>query len=178
MAKYDKNKILSLLHESDTAPTSNQKGRKLEELVKYIFSEVDGVTHYASNLINNTGSQEIDVTFRNDIRQSPLYFLGNLIITECKNTAYPTGSRDINWFVDKVKTSLSTRGVLISLQGITGVASGEHYGHAQIRDALLARQVIILTINRIELLSLNYAEDLVEMLFIKDMKLALERTVV
>ena len=42
------------------------KGRKLEELVRYVFEKIPGVEFYKSNIINNPGSEEIGVAFFNN----------------------------------------------------------------------------------------------------------------
>ena len=50
MARYSNPNIKRLLAESDTAPTNAVKGAKLEELVRYLFDRIPGVSFYKANV--------------------------------------------------------------------------------------------------------------------------------
>lgn len=177
MAKYSKAKIAKLLHESDTAPNTDVKGAKLEELVRYLFCKVPQVTFYGANLLDGVRAHELDVVFDNDTRNSDLYFLDTAIITECKNTANPIGSADVGWFIRKLQDRVATSGILISLNGITGEADGVSNAHSEILNALVRDGIRILVVKRAELLDFDSSDDLVELLKRKIMKLTIERTI-
>lgn len=177
MARYSQNTINRLLSESDNAASPDIKGAKLEELVKYLFDKVPGVTFYASNILDGVRAHELDVIFANDQRNSDLYFLDFIIITECKNTVNRIGSHDVGWFVRKLQDRGATTGILISLSGITGEADGQSNAHSEIINSLLRDKIRILVIKREDILSFQNTNDMVELLKRKIMKLTIERTI-
>jgi len=178
MARYSQKNIARLLYESDSTSNTDIKGAKLEELVKYLFDKVSGVSYYSSDIVDNEGAQELDVIFSNDIRNSDLYFLDFIIITECKNTDHRTGSRDIRWFIDKLKDRGVKTGILVSLNGITGVAHKGKNAHSEIINALNRDGIKVLVISREEILAFSDTNDLARVLKQKIMKLTIERTIV
>ncbi|MCK4297267.1 MAG: restriction endonuclease [Candidatus Marinimicrobia bacterium] len=177
MARYSQNTIVRLLRESDNAPNSYVKGEKLEELVKYLFDKVTGVTFYAANTLDGVRAHELDVIFSNDQRRSDLYFLEFIIITECKNTANRIGSHDVRWFISKLQDRGVKTGLLISLNGITGEADGQISAHSEIINALNRDGTKVLVIMREDILSFSNTNDLVGLLKRKIMKLTIERTI-
>ena len=52
MARYSNPNIRRLLNESDSAPNSDVKGDKLEELVKYLFDKIRGVNFHQKNVLD------------------------------------------------------------------------------------------------------------------------------
>jgi len=177
MARYSQNTISRLLRESDNAPNSDVKGGKLEELVSYLFDKVPGVSFYAANTLDGVRAHELDVIFSNDQRNSDLYFLDFIIITECKNTANRIGSHDVRWFISKLQDRGVKTGVLISLSGITGEADGQSNAHSEIINALNRDGTKVLVIKRDDILSFSNTGDLVGLLQRKIMKLTIERTI-
>jgi len=177
MAKYSQRKISRLISESDTAPDSDTKGAKLEELVRYLFCKVPKVTFYGANILDGNRAHELDVVFNNDTRYSELYFLDHSIITECKNTANPTSSAQVGWFVRKLQDRMASTGILISLNGITGEANGVNNAHSEILNALVRDKIRILVIRRTDILAFRETGDLVKLLKKKILKLTIERTI-
>ncbi len=177
MAIYSIPTINRLLNESDNAPNTAVKGAKLEELVRYLFCKIPRVDFYKSNVLDGVRAHELDVIFRNDTRHSELYFLDYTIITECKNTASPTSSAQVGWFVRKLQDRFATTGILISLSGITGRADGVSSAHSEILNALTRDNIRILVITREDILNFQNTNDLVILLQRKIMKLTIERTI-
>jgi hypothetical protein len=177
MAKYSKAKIAAFLSESDNAPNADEKGAKLEELVRYLFCKIPKVVFYGANILDGVRAHELDVVFDNDTRYSDLYFLDTAIITECKNTANPISSADVGWFIRKLQDRVATSGILISLNGITGEADGVNNAHSEILTALVRDGIRLLVIKRADILSFNSTDDLVELLKRKIMKLTIEKTI-
>lgn len=177
MARYSQTKIARLITESDTAPNTDVKGAKLEELVRYLFCKIRKVTFYGANILDGARAHELDVVFDNDTRHSELYFLDHAIITECKNTANPIGSHQVGWFIRKLQDRFTTSGILISLSGITGEADGVNNAHSEIINALTRDGIRILVIKRDDILGFQTTDDLVELLKRKIMKLTIERTI-
>ena len=177
MARYSNAKIRRLLHESDTAPNTDVKGDKLEELVKYLFDKVPGVNFYKKNVLDGVRAHELDVVFKNDKRSSDLYFLDFVIITECKNTGNRLGSIGVRWFIDKLRDCGVSTGILISLSGITGVADGVSNAHSEVINAVIRDKVSVLILTREEIEPLTTTDELVNILTDKILSLAIERTV-
>ena len=91
------------------------KGRKLEELVRYVFEKIPGVEFYKSNIINNPGSEEIDVASFNNKATKGFSFLENLLLVECKNWSSPVGANHVREFTTKLKHRACAYGVLGSV---------------------------------------------------------------
>lgn len=178
MARYSNAHIRQLLHESDTAATADLKGDKLEQLVKYLFERVPGVSFFEKNVLDGPRAHELDVVFINDQRTSPLYFLDFAIITECKNTANRLSSDGVGWFVTKLRARGATKGILISLSGITGVADGVSNAHSEVLDALNAHGISVLLLDRQEVENLSNTDELVTQLQRKILRLTLMRRII
>lgn len=146
MAIYSKVKINKLLNECKNETNTHRKGRKLEELVRYIFCKVPKVSHYGSNLLDGNRAHEIDVIFNNDTRFSELYFLGPSIITECKSSNDPTSSAQVGWFIRKLQDRVTNIGILISLNGITGNSDDGTSAYSEIISAVIRDRIRILLI--------------------------------
>ncbi|MGV3589472.1 MAG: restriction endonuclease [Adhaeribacter sp.] len=177
MARYSKRTIATLLSESDNAPNADVKGAKLEELVRYLFDKIPGVSFYAANTLDGVRAHELDVIFSNDQRSSDLYFMDFIIITECKNTSSRIGSADVRWFISKLQDRGVKTGVLISLSGITGESDGQSNAHSEIINALNRDGTKVLVIKRDDILTFLNTNDLVGLLKRKIMKLTIERTI-
>ena len=177
MARYSNPYIRRLLLDSDTAPTADAKGDILEELTKYLFDKVRGVSFHKKNVLDGVRAHELDVVFKNDKRISDFYFLDYVIITECKNTANPLGSMGVRWFIDKLRDCGVSSGILISLSGITGVADGISNAHSEVINAVIRDKVTVLLLSRAEIEVLTTTDELVKLLQDKILALTIERTV-
>lgn len=177
MPKYSQNKIKQLLEKSDNALNSDTKGAILEQLVRYLFSRIPGVTFYAANVLDGVRAHELDVVFSNDTRTSDLYFLDFIIITECKNTAKHVGADAVRWFISKLQDRGVKTGVLISLCGITGEYDNCSHAHSEIINALNRDGIKVLVVKREDILSFIETKDLVILLQKKIMTLTIERTI-
>ena len=175
MAKYSSEKIRRMISESDNAPNSYIKGEKLEELVRYIFDKVPGVSFYEKNILDQGRTHEIDLAFWNLQIQSQLSFLDPVIIVECKNTGRALGSSRVGWFVRKLQDSGVRYGILVSLSGITGESDSQSNAHSEILDAQKRDGIKILVIKRQELFTLSTTNDLSSLLQRKILKLTLHK---
>ncbi|MCK4604710.1 MAG: restriction endonuclease [Deltaproteobacteria bacterium] len=177
MARYSAAKIQEMLEESDNAATADEKGDKLEILIRYIFDKVPGVTFYQKNILDRNRTHELDLAFWNLQSQSAICFLDPVIIVECKNTAQPLGGTGVGWFVRKLQDRGISYGILVSLSGITGQADGHSNAHSEVLSALTRDGIKILLIDRQELLSLANTDDLVELLKTKILRLTLYKAI-
>lgn len=143
--------IATLLAEGDGVPTAFEKGRKLEKLIVYAFGKIPGVKFYKSNVVNNAGSEEVDVAFFNNKQKSGFPFLEYLLLVECKNWSAAVGAIHVREFATKLEHRACAYGVLIAANGITGNAQDRTAAHDAIRMALAVRHISIIVITRAEL---------------------------
>ena len=177
MARYSKAKIQEMLEESDNAESAYEKGDKLEQLIRYVFDKVPGVSFHEKNILDQNRAHELDLAFWNLQSQSSICFLDPVIIVECKNTGRPLSSNGVGWFVRKLQDRGVRYGVLVSLSGITGQADGLNNAHSEVLSALTRDGIKILLIDRQELLSLSNTDDLVELLKTKILRLTLHKAI-
>jgi hypothetical protein len=177
MSRYSKKRIRALLRESDTASTADKKGEKLEELARYLFEKVSGISFYGRNILDGNRAHELDVVFWNPSNLSEIGFLDLVLIIECKNTGNPVSSADVGWFIRKLQDRGANYAILIALSGITGAASGVDNAHSEILSALVRDKIKVLVVTRQEILDLNDTADLVELLKKKILTLTLYKTV-
>jgi Restriction endonuclease len=177
MARYSRARISRLLNDSDDASTADQKGEILEQLTRYIFAKVPGVSFYAKNILDGKRAQELDVVFWNLQKESDICFLDSVIIVECKNTKHPVSSAQVGWFVRKLQDRGTTHGILVALDGITGNNEEGNSAHSEVLSALIRDRIRVLVITREELLSLSTTDDLVSLLKEKILQLTLYKTI-
>lgn len=178
MPRYSPSRIRTLLHQSDAATTADEKGDKLEQLVRYIFERIPGVSYYDKNILDQNRAHEIDIAFWNLQNKSDICFLDPVIIVECKNTGRPVGSDDVGWFVRKLQDRGANYGVLVALSGVTGQADGVSNAHSEVLTALTRDKIKLLVFKREEILSLTVTADLVEMMKKKILWLTLHKAIV
>ena len=178
MARYSQARIQLLLRQSDDAPTADEKGDKLEDLTRYLFEKVPGVSFEDKNILDGVRAHEIDLAFWNPPQESQLSFLDAILIIECKNHGTPVTSAQVGWFVRKLQDRGALTAVLVSLSGITGAADGQDNAYSEVLGALVRDGIKILVLSRAEILGLTRTNDLVRLLKRKHIELSLRRTVV
>ena len=176
MARYSCEEIHRLLLESDSTIT-HERGIKLEQLSKYLFEKIPGVSFLEKNFLDAQRAHEIDIAFWNPQNISPLNFLDAILIIECKNTGRPVGSSDVGWFIRKLQVRGSRHGILIALNGITGESDGISCAHSEVLNALTRDGIKILVVTREEITGLSDTQDLVNILKEKELQLTLYRTI-
>lgn len=176
MASYSKIKIQDFLNRSDTAITSDEKGRIFEDLAVYLFEKYRGMRVAERNVLDNTGAQELDVLFWNNRVHSPFDFLDPILITECKNESRPLSSAKCREFIAKLRSRGANNGILITSSGIAGQSNGYKYANSVIMDALTADKIKVIVIDRDEILSLSTTDDLFDLISEKFLTLTIRRT--
>lgn len=175
MAILSSHRINRLLQVARNSSTTTEQGRSLEDLVCYVFSKVPGITITHRNPLNTFRSEEIDVAFWNDKRPRIFDFLPNVILVEAKNWSNPTGSSEVAWFDNKLRSRGLDFGILVALCGITGNAQNRTSAHQIIAQSLGEhRRIVVFTAD--DLLSLANTGTLVEMIKIKLCELAVTGT--
>lgn len=106
--------------------TAEEKGKSLEELVDCLF----GCTKVFQVIHNiRTPTREIDRCIT--VKKIPCTFLqdwSTFVPIECKNRSKPMESRDVGWAIDNAKVMKSNICIIISSNGITGVAGRDARG--------------------------------------------------
>ena len=117
-------KIQEKWKEALTITDSNKKGKALEELLVLIFSTVEGFI--PSHRIR-TETEEIDVSIRNESKDSFWSKFTPFILTECKNWSTNCGKDEVVTFRDKLinRFGLSRLGFLVSINGFSNTVTKE-----------------------------------------------------
>jgi len=176
MERLSINRIQSLLKACDSAVTTTNQGRALEDLICYIFEKVPGIELAKRNILNTFDTEEIDVAFWNRRQRNGLYFLPNILLVECKNWSRPIGSQEVAYFVQRLQNRGRDYGILVAANGITGVAEERNRAHYEIAMAL-GRGLHILVLTRAEIETLTDTVQLVRLLKEKLCELAVSGTV-
>lgn len=137
------------------APSTTEKGQRLERLMVWLLSHLPGMTARRTNTFSLDGAQEIDVSFWND--EHPEGFPGattGRILGECKNWQRPVDSSDVAWFAWKLRLASVSHGVLFAANGITMDGQRRHYAVGVLTRALEEdRTILVLTLDDIAAVS-------------------------
>jgi hypothetical protein len=175
MAAYSREKIRRDLRKADRAKTNDEKGDIFESLVVYLFSKVPGIPQIRRNATNVFRSEEIDLVVWNDRHPRGLSSLNTWIPIECKSSAHPVGSQELQSFISKIERRALDFGILIAWRGITGDSTTLTGAHDHASTALIKGiRVIIMTRKDIE--NLSSTEDLVNLIRTRICDLIIKRS--
>lgn len=133
--------------------TTSQRGKALEDLVAYVFSQVPGIAVTHRNEMNVFNTEEIDVAIFNDGASDGFHYLPSVVLIECKNWSSPVSSGEVSWFLNKLRSRGLDFGVLIATNGITGNPDDLTAAHSLVAGALLERRkLVVLTTAEIAVL--------------------------
>lgn len=176
MSGYSQKRIRQMLAQSDAGNT-HVKGRIFEDLVLYLFDKFTGIRLAERNVLDATGSQEIDLALWNNRVIGPFDILDPIIICECKNEADPLSSAKVREFVHKLRTRGAKSGILVSSSGISGQLNGYRYANSVIMDALSIDGIKVIAIDRNDILSYSNTSDLFDDIAEKYLRLTIRRTI-
>ncbi|CAG9183876.1 restriction endonuclease [Cupriavidus pinatubonensis] len=160
MAAIDQGIVRAFFGAGDSAPTTAAKGRALEDLICYLFSQVPGVSITRRNEMNAFETEEIDIALWNDGHADGFFFLPNIILIECKNWSSAVGSIEVNWFDSKLRNRGLDFGMLVATNGVSGDAQQVDAAHFTVAAALReGRRLIVFT--REEILQFTDSAELV-----------------
>lgn len=159
MSGYSQKRIGQMLAQSDAGNT-HVKGKIFEDLVLYLFDKFTGIRLADRNVLDASGSQEIDLALWNNRVIGPFDILDPIIICECKNEVPPLSSAKVREFVHKLRTRGAKSGILVSSSGISGQLNGYRHANSVIMDALSIDGIKIIVIDRIDILSYSNTSDL------------------
>ena len=175
MGRYSPRRIREHFQLGDNATTTTEKGRALEELIRYVFESVPGIPVTRRDEQNVFLTEEIDIAFWNDKSADGFSFLPNIILVECKNWSRPVGSEEVSYFIDKIRHRGLDLGILVAVNGITGSSEEITAAHYQVAFAL-HDGIRIIVITREEIEDLSDTEELIRLLKLKLCDLALKGT--
>jgi hypothetical protein len=158
-----------------TATTTADKGRALEDLICYVFSQVPGISVTRRNTMNVFHTEEIDVALWNDGHVDGFFFLPNLILVECKKWSNSVGSSEVSWFDTKLRNRGLSFGILVATNGITGDTINLTAAHSIVAAALKEGRRLVV-IGTQELAALTQTPQLVRLVKEKLCDLALQGT--
>lgn len=159
----------------ETATTTTNQGRALEDLICYIFEKIPGIELAKRNVLNSFHTEEVDIALWNNQHRNGLYFLPNIILIECKNWSNPVGSQEVAYFSQRLQNRGRDFGVFVAANGITGIPDDLNRAHYEIAMAL-ARGLHIVVLTRSEIESLTDTTQLVNMMKAKLCELAVSGT--
>ena len=163
MSNYDSLKIIDFISEGNNASTAIEKGMALEELVVYIFDKIPGIEIYETDIMNFHQTEEIDVVLWNEKDENGLKNFPEIIFIECKNLASKVSTRDLAYFITKLRNKGLSFGILIASLGITGSESKSTRAHFEMPLALKEGiRIIVLTIS--DILNLENVNDLIKLI--------------
>jgi hypothetical protein len=155
-----------------SAPSPTAKGKRLEQLVCWLFPHIPGFTAEQVNVFSEDGAQEIDVLFWNNGSSCGFPTFGTTVMAECKNWQRPVDSSDVAWFDWKMRMGGVTNGILLAANGITMNASRRDHAVAILTAAnaeLTPRRIYVVTLA--DLQNITSTHDLIRLLKRKSMGL-------
>lgn len=155
-----------------SAPSPTAKGKRLEQLVCWLFPHIPGFTAEQVNVFSDDGAQEIDVFFWNDGSSEGFPTFGSTVMAECKNWQRPVDSSDVAWFDWKMRMGGVTNGILLAANGITMNASRREGAVGILTSANAEptpRRIYVVTLADLE--NVKSTLDLIRLLKVKHMGL-------
>ncbi len=157
-------KIAARLKQGDAATTTKGKGDALEDVVSWIFCAMPGIKVLKRNFADSAGSAEIDLLLYNDPRQTPVQFLTEFPMVECKNWQATVDSVTVRAFIDKLRSARLKVGVLVAANGVTGDADDRTAAKNVIDRAFDRDGIALIVITRTEIESFRSNDDVLTFL--------------
>lgn len=146
---------------------SAKKGRLFEEATQEIFTTIQHIRVYDSNVLTEDGSQEVDIIFMQDL-PTKLWFMGHAFFVECKCLNSKVPSKEVASFGDKLIAAGISHGLIFSTKGLSG--ADRRAAHATVLR-FKERGVHITSLTAAEVATLADASQLIELIIRKHMTL-------
>lgn len=161
---FDPSVYASLLQAVDAASGSVEKGKTLEELLAYLRDSVPGSTDLRRNVVNEFGTEEIDLIFLHRPCPDGLWFLSSLILVECKNWSRPVDSKATSYFADGIRSRGCDTGILIAASDVTGTTAQPSAGRFVAATHLMRDGVKVLVVTLVELRQITSIAEFIALL--------------
>ena len=155
------------------AQSTTAQGKKLQDLVAWLFGEIPSVTITYSNKHDAGNTEEKDLWFEHKPWTSALPFVDALVPIECKNKATKASTEDVTVFGAKIANSGGSDGVLVARSGLSGSALTS--GHLAVRDQL-AKGIRIVVLTADDLAGFTNSDELVARIVARHTELRTEKT--
>ncbi len=163
LVDYSQEEIISFIDAGKNATTSIEKGQALENLVCYILEKIPGVEIHDIDSMNFHLTEEIDIAVWNDQESDGLKSFPIIILVECKNLDGNIPTRDVAYFITKIRNKGLDFGILIASNGITGSQDNSTRAHFEIPLAL-REGIRVIIINLEEISVLRNTDDLIRLI--------------
>ncbi len=176
MVKYSKEKIIRFINNGENSRTKKEKGQALENLAVYLFKKIPGVEIYDVDSLNYHLTEENDIAVWNDQESDGLKSFPVIILIECKNLAGKVPTKEVAYFITKLRNKGLDFGIIIASNGITGSQEDSTRAHFEIPLAL-REGIRIFIINLEEILILGNTGDLIQLIKQKVCKLYIKGSI-
>lgn len=163
LVDYSQVEIIKFINTGKNARTSIEKGQALEHLVCYLIEKIPGVEIYDVDSMNYHLTEEIDIAIWNDQESDGLKSFPIIILIECKNLDGNIPTRDVAYFITKIRNKGLDFGIIIASNGITGSQDDSTRAHFEIPLAL-REGIRVIIINLDEILRLRNTHDLIRLI--------------
>ena len=145
MTVYDQTRIAAEIAAlCAPAQSTTAQGKKLQDLVAWLFGGIPSVTVTHSNKHDAGNTEEKDLWVEHKPWASVLPFVDALVPIECKNEATKASAEEVTVFGAKIASSGGSDGVLVARSGLSGSALTS--GHLAVRDQLAKGiRIVVLT---------------------------------
>jgi len=171
VAAISHQRVAAFFAEGNGPISAYQKGKRLEELIIYVFEKIPGIEFYKANVVNHGNSEEVDVAFFNNKARTGFPFLEYFLLVECKNWSVPIGAAQVREFATKLKRRACPNGVLVAANGITGNAQELNAAHHEITMTLAVESIKIIVVTRPEIEAWTDTADVVKLFKLKLLEL-------
>lgn len=163
LVDYSQEEIIRFIDTGKKARAKKKKGQALENLACYLIEKIPGIEIYEVDSINYHLTEEIDIAIWNDQESDGLKSFPIVILIECKNLAGNVPTRDVAYFITKIRNKGLDFGILIASNGITGSPEDSTRAHFEIPLAL-REGIRVIIINLEEILMLMNTSDLIRLI--------------
>jgi hypothetical protein len=157
-------KIAARLAQGDATQVTKEIGAALEDVVAWTLCSLPGVRVLKRDFLDRAGSAEYDLFLFNNRRISPIEFLPENLLVECKNWAVPVGSATVRDFIGKLLTIHQRVGILVAANGITGDLADQTAANDVIRQFFDSQDIKVIVLKRSEIEAFRSKEDIVFLL--------------
>ncbi len=161
MTNFNLDRLSQELVRLEEAGTATSKGRKLQDLMEYLLSQIPGLTIINRNTLDTARSEEKDLWLKHDPRLSGLPFADLAVPVECKNERTRASAAYIREFATKIRDSGGFDGLFVAKAGLAGSAG--YSAHSAITSEL-SHGIRITVITGEDIAALRSAEDLIALL--------------
>jgi hypothetical protein len=150
-----------ILYDAYSATSTTEKGDRLEDVAEFLFSNLFMVNVRDRNLRTKSGEIDLVLEYQGFGKHNIFEYLSRFILVECKNEASSVSSKEVGYFLTKVRDSGNDLGIIIAWNGISGEETGENA--RRIVD-ISSNQTYVVVLDSNDLYSILDGESLYKML--------------